>query len=537
MHGDMSCRSARLIPTLAFLAACGRSASTPPPLTVYEEPRAAPAVCGAPAVRALGPSPVPDPQGACVKAVQPSALALVPGGSTTEWGVIDLGVRTVGDVATFTVPPGTASLTIVEQVVSAAATIAYLDANGSPSPAFDNAAVVAELSDPSGALVFTDLRDAGPLGGAADGSADPLFLFPFTAVAGALTYPNTTASLLAAAGGMTPGVWSVRVGDWAYECALANGTSPPAGLAGLTCAPDPALLDPAIPAYGAGTYRLYALTRRAAPTGPAIAAAGTLDVTFHIVDSPAPGTIGITAAEAAAGNPEMARLVESYAKLMANAGICLGTVTFRDAPGWARTRFGAGVPDDGLSPCSEFSQLLTLSVPRERTLDLFLVTRIGGTGGTLTTLGIDGSIPGPATVNGTVVSGAMVSAEDLGVYLGPGSCPATGAPLDFRCGTDEVAYVAAHESGHYLGLYHASEATGDAWDPLTSTPRCLCSCDTACSSNPRSPDAAVSVAACAKSTTCGGGENLMFWLFQPSRSRGYLTPEQGQVARASPLVR
>jgi hypothetical protein len=44
---------------------------------------------------------------------------------------------------------------------------------------------------------------------------------------------------------------------------------------------------------------------------------------------------------------------------------------------------------------------------------------------------------------------------------------------------------------------------------------------------------------CNKTTsppTCGGGENLMFWLLDQRVSRGTLSPQQGQIIRANPLV-
>ena len=45
------------------------------------------------------------------------------------------------------------------------------------------------------------------------------------------------------------------------------------------------------------------------------------------------------------------------------------------------------------------------------------------------------------------------------------------------CGADQVAYIAAHESGHYLGLYHTTEANAGIFDPLGDTPQCGLACD------------------------------------------------------------
>jgi hypothetical protein len=97
-----------------------------------------------------------------------------------------------------------------------------------------------------------------------------------------------------------------------------------------------------------------------------------------------------------------------------------------------------------------------------------------------------------------------------------------------------VAYVAAHESGHFLGLYHPTESSGTVFDPLRDTPHCECTqcglaqatCDKTGLPGNRCTHA---------SATCGGGANLMFWLVS-SVSQGYLSPEQARVARSSPLV-
>jgi hypothetical protein len=251
------------------------------------------------------------------------------------------------------------------------------------------------------------------------------------------------------------------------------------------------------------------------------------------VDAPTP-VIGVDAASAP-DDPGVARMVSTYGALLAGAGLCLGTVTFYDAPGWARDRFGTGVSGSDAGPCGDLEQLFTLSIPGARTLDLFLVSRIGGGTGHLTIIGVDGEIPGPATVNGTVVSGALASAEDLLA----GSCPADAPPAPKTCGADLVAYIAAHESGHFLGLYHTTERAGSQYDPLVDTPHCECS--RYCGFAPSECSAGLSPARCDQHyERCSGGRNLMFWaidLSGASAPGGYLSPEQGRVVRASPLVR
>src|SRR5205085_8772901 len=131
----------------------------------------------------------------------------------------------------------------------------------------------------------------------------------------------------------------------------------------------------------------------------------------------------------------------------------------------------------------------------------------------LNVVGIDGTIPGPSSVGGTVNSGASVNGSNLGF----GTCT---SQLDIHnCGPDEVAYIVAHEGGHFMGLYHTTEQTGDAFDPLSDTPTCKCtdcapsSQRASCASNnPSGTPTLVRTESCLSPPSCGGGDNLMFWL-------------------------
>jgi hypothetical protein len=478
----------------------------------FDDPRAAPVSCPTPALASGGTDQAPDPGTTCVRTVQDSALDPVPGAT---YGWIDLGEHTVGEVVPFLVPGGTASVTILEQWVSGAADFVTVGSAGGVLIA-PNTAVVGELRDAAGQLVYSDFHAQAP----ADGSDSLLF---FDSPGGTVTYPDTTAGLAALdASGVAPGTWTAMVNDYAYECWLTTQPSPPPGLAGINCSASSQRND--------GLYRVYALTKPAVAGSPsAIPETGTLDVAFHIVDAPTP-VIGIDAA-AAVSDPRVARMIESYAAHLAYAGLCLGTVTFSDAPDWARTRFATGISDSDVGPCSNLSQLVALSAPRARTLDMFLVPRINSALGTV--VGLDPSVPGPVTVNGTVASGAVVSAEDLLA----GTCPAPGSGPDLlRCGADVVGYIAAHEAGHFLGLYHTSESDGRTFDPLSDTPHC--ECNLYCFPSSGICTAGLPPGVCDQHyPRCSGGANLMFWAIDPAVSVGYLSPSQGQVVRASPLVR
>ncbi|HEX9578959.1 MAG TPA: hypothetical protein VF993_14495, partial [Myxococcales bacterium] len=149
---------------------------------------------------------------------------------------------------------------------------------------------------------------------------------------------------------------------------------------------------------------------------------------------------------------------------------------------------------------------------------------------------------------GTVHSGAAVSLADLFSIQSGGSC--TGA-IDLRCGADVTAYIAAHETGHFLGLFHTTESTGNYFDPISDTPKCACmTCATSTDlSKCAKPDTTgptlqadrccfgSSSAACqAPSSTCLGGDNLMFWQLYGGLSKGTLSAQQGSVMRLNPLL-
>jgi hypothetical protein len=186
-----------------------------------------------------------------------------------------------------------------------------------------------------------------------------------------------------------------------------------------------------------------------------------------------------------------------------------------------------------------------LSQPGNNTLNFFFVASITSSSQAGThTVGIDGTIPGPATVGGTVHSGAAVSSADLGVATGPATATGCGSGIDYSstgCGPDRVAYIAAHEGGHALGLYHTVESLGDAFDPLSDTPQCPCATcipdagvTQTCGTDP-TKSYQLSPKACTASPSCGSGDNLMFWELGAG-STGTLTAQQTQVMRGNPVV-
>jgi hypothetical protein len=432
----------------------------------------------------------------------------------------------VGQTAIVTVPPGTASVTIVERAIQALDVVSF-NFGGSRLDT-DNVAVPRTVQSPGG-ISFNDLDDGAalpPAGSLPDYyTTHSVFFFSDSPATGTLTIPNTSQGLVVAKTGLPAGAWNVLVSDLAYECQTRVGL-----LAGDSCL------------AGAIDSR-YQLTVIAKPVdaGGHVPASGQLDVVVYSAT---------TSLKAVESDPDLQRMVATLRTIYAqqNASVSIGTVTFKDLPADVQAQYLTGVHVDQSGACAELPQLLKNAAPGN-TFNAFLVKALIETSqGTPTTnpptiVGIDGTIPGPASFGGTVASGAAVSAANLRSGSGTPACQ--GSPNYLGCGADETAYIIAHEAGHFLGLYHVTEEYGAEFDPLLDTPTCLCtSCSPGAPSSCADPAQATPPASAdlmrvneclGTKPGCGGGDNLMFWLVSQG-SLGTLTSEQGQVIRANPLV-
>ncbi len=252
---------------------------------------------------------------------------------------------------------------------------------------------------------------------------------------------------------------------------------------------------------GSRNIKVRALIKRVdgAPEG------GLLDVNFFFAD-----VSGLNAS-GAPNDADFQRAIETMRAVYANQGITLGSVSYCDLQGTAASRFS--VIDSVEGPSSELSQMFAesgrageLGCNPERALNFFMVDEIVGGRAGYIILGIAGGIPGPPGLSGTTRSGVAVTT--------------TG----FRRNPTQLGQTMAHEGGHYLGLFHTTEAEGNAFDPLPDTPECRSGAD-------RNSDGIVDYG------ECGGGkgsENLMFWAAGDAAEA--VSDDQGFVVERNPAV-
>ena len=131
--------------------------------------------------------------------------------------------------------------------------------------------------------------------------------------------------------------------------------------------------------------------------------------------------------------------------------------------------------------------------------------------------GVSGGLPGP--------TGIASSWNGVLNFL---TAHATGTTLN----TQLLGETAAHEMGHWLGLYHTSESTGTSFDPLSDTAECPISRD-------NDTDGKVYPEEC----DGYGADNVMFWTAWSTSSQAAgkkqetISREQKYVLKYSPIAK
>jgi hypothetical protein len=197
----------------------------------------------------------------------------------------------------------------------------------------------------------------------------------------------------------------------------------------------------------------------------------------------------------------VSRMIDDSATLLASFGARLGRVRQRVAVGG--TLDARAIADDEQEAAENFAYGAGAARPA---LDVFLIA--SGT----TLLGMAGGIPGAMTMHGTRSSGVVIGLDDLETGIDGGFFGAGYPPV-----------LLAHEIGHFLGLFHTSEADGTVIEPLDDTPACEASRD-------ENGDGVL------EPSECGGfgAENVMFWGVQTSAAT--FSPSQRDVLRGAAVL-
>ena len=166
-----------------------------------------------------------------------------------------------------------------------------------------------------------------------------------------------------------------------------------------------------------------------------------------------PPAAGLNAYFVGVGDPGRAfdRAMAVVGDVYGQAGVRLGAVRRFVVEGDEARRRSIVRSEEDVVDIGRLSRAPGPSTEERLSLNLFVVDQILLAGGGV--LGASAGLPGPAGRHGDRGAGVVITAEVLG-------------------DAELLGRVIAHEGGHYLGLFHTTEAQALAADPVGDTPEC-----------------------------------------------------------------
>lgn len=250
------------------------------------------------------------------------------------------------------------------------------------------------------------------------------------------------------------------------------------------------------PAAGVWTARLRSydptthvrvLLRRTSDGRPA---PGHVDLAVYVPEGLQLDGEAITPANAAGSGPLERRFAALDAKLRAYWGIRLGTMQFVAIDSRFRKLETIAAAYDVGKETKVPGRVMHLILSEES--DMFW--------------GMSAGLPAAVATPGTTMSQLILA-----------SSWRKKTPDQYAANAEKEGNVLAHETGHYLGLFHTTERDGADFDPLDDTPRC---------------DAATIAAG---TSGCPDFVNVMFGGGSPTATM--TSPLQRHIVQSSPLVR
>lgn len=213
-------------------------------------------------------------------------------------------------------------------------------------------------------------------------------------------------------------------------------------------------------------------------------------------------------AELARNDPTFQAAVSKMVSIYASAGIDIAPIVYRDVPEPLASEFVAF--DYVETPIEEVIGQVLGQRPASGTHMFFNDQLFDSEGSIL--YGISAGLPGPPAVNDTAALGVFVALDTHDVGSGQ---------LDAL----ELGATMSHELGHYFGLFHISEATGDSHDPLSDTAECSASRDVDGSGE-------LSGGECGEAAAT----NMMFWTSDEQFTQDQISPAQRWVLHRNPAI-